>query len=63
MTAGFQVIWGSGDAGENGIFDRETGRQVVSPYTLRKMGLSSAIICTWDDKAIERLVKRVLGYK
>ena len=55
----YTVVWGSGDAGADGIFHAQKPHtQVVGPYQLQKMGLDSAIIATWSDEAIARLVER-----
>jgi len=59
MPAQYEVVWGSGDVGANGIFDKVTGKQVVSPWQLRQRNLSSWQICTWSDRAIERLVDEI----
>lgn len=56
----YEVVWGSGDAGENGIFDAATGKQVVSSWELRKRGLTAWQICRWGNEAIERLVSAYL---
>jgi len=57
--ARFQVVGPGGDPGESGIYDRQTGRQVVGSYELAKRGYDIHNVVTWSDEAIRKLAERI----
>lgn len=42
MSEKYEVVWGSGDAGASGVYDRITGKQIASDWSLRRVGLPGA---------------------
>jgi hypothetical protein len=51
-------VWGSGDAGENGIYTQGYGEQVLSSRELDKLGIELIDVISRDyaDSTIESLI-------
>lgn len=51
-------IWGSGDAGANGIYTKNYREQVLSSYALHRLGIELVTVIKndWSDTTIESLI-------
>lgn len=60
----YTIIWGSGDAGENGLwYEGENGLcYVASAWALRQVGLDHIRMISWSQKALASAAKKIEKY-